>query len=278
MLYVLPTFGWSNKTEGTWSFSARGGGLRVCLDRPWFSSGAGELLGVVLWGCVPPQQSAHSLRSPSPTSCRPAVTQWGMDPVWDAPPPPSQAVPRAAFPQRGRHCQWAHAGMAAGHGRRADRWRDLRQLRRRPTTLVLRYRARSAWPISPSSAWRWRYQPKSLPDAHLSRVVLADYAQLVPDRAASIAFDGFDPTLLQLAVTGVVFGNIVQSGNVVQSLMQVTVETQVKTSASDASVVRRCRPKRWRQSRGREQLRFGHRPSPCRRRVARAVPAAPRGI
>jgi hypothetical protein len=82
-----------------------------------------------------------------------------------------------------------------------------------------------------------RYQPKSLPDAHLSRVVLADYVQLVPDRAASIAFDGFDPTLLQLAVTGVVFGNIVQSGNVVQSLMQVTVETQVKTSASDAAWV-----------------------------------------
>src|SRR5262249_49612991 len=55
VLYVLPTFGWRQKTEGTRSFSNRGGGgLRVYLDRPWFSSGEGELLGVVLWQCSPP--------------------------------------------------------------------------------------------------------------------------------------------------------------------------------------------------------------------------------
>src|SRR4029077_2213626 len=61
VLYVVPTFGWSKRTEGTWSVSARrGGGLRVYLDRPWFSSGAGELLGVVLLGCAPPQQGSFT--------------------------------------------------------------------------------------------------------------------------------------------------------------------------------------------------------------------------
>ena len=55
VLYVLPTFGWEAKAEGAWNFSNRsGGGLRVYLDRPWFSSGEGELLGAVLWQCPPP--------------------------------------------------------------------------------------------------------------------------------------------------------------------------------------------------------------------------------
>jgi hypothetical protein len=34
-----------------------------------------------------------------------------------------------------------------------------------------------------------RYQPQSVPDAHLSRVVLVDFAQLVPNRSASVTFD-----------------------------------------------------------------------------------------
>jgi hypothetical protein len=62
----------------------------------------------------------------------------------------------AAFPQRGRHCQWAHAGMAAGRGRRADLGGGtLRRLRRRSATLVLRYRARSRrglFPLHPPGA------------------------------------------------------------------------------------------------------------------------------
>jgi hypothetical protein len=45
-----------------------------------------------------------------------------------------------------------------------------------------------------------RFQPISVWDAHLSRVVLADFAQLAPDRAASIAFD--DATTVRLTVTG----------------------------------------------------------------------------
>ena len=56
VLYVLPTFAWTDRTEGAWNLSRRGGGgLRVYLDRPWYSSGEGELLGAVLWACEPPQ-------------------------------------------------------------------------------------------------------------------------------------------------------------------------------------------------------------------------------
>jgi hypothetical protein len=50
VVYALPTFGWQRQTETNLKRSVRfGGGLRVYLRRPWFSSGAGELLGVALW-------------------------------------------------------------------------------------------------------------------------------------------------------------------------------------------------------------------------------------
>ena len=48
---VSPTFGWSSSVNSaTTQFDSvrRGRGLRVYLDRPWFSSGDGERLG--LWG------------------------------------------------------------------------------------------------------------------------------------------------------------------------------------------------------------------------------------
>lgn len=60
VLYVVPTWTWEERTikrrqtgDGRWVRPTKlrtrgGGGLRVYLDRPWYSSGADELLGVVL--------------------------------------------------------------------------------------------------------------------------------------------------------------------------------------------------------------------------------------
>lgn len=49
VVYIVPTFGWERKRDHAKFTSIRkGGGLRVYLERPWFSSGDGELLGVVL--------------------------------------------------------------------------------------------------------------------------------------------------------------------------------------------------------------------------------------
>ena len=70
-----------------------------------------------------------------------------------------------------------------------------------------------------------RYQPQSLPNAHLSRVVLADFMQLAPDRAASITFDPMDPTSVQLAVNGLTYTG---PGT---ATMTATLEMQVPGSA-----------------------------------------------
>jgi hypothetical protein len=47
-----------------------------------------------------------------------------------------------------------------------------------------------------------RYQPFALPDAKLSAVILADYAQLTPERSAMVTADPYHPRRLRLTVSG----------------------------------------------------------------------------
>jgi len=48
-----------------------------------------------------------------------------------------------------------------------------------------------------------RYQPHALPQAKISRVVLADFAQLTPDRVATLTSDPFHPHKMRIVVSGV---------------------------------------------------------------------------
>lgn len=82
--YVVPAFGWDQTTRNDPQVLVRRrqGGVRVLLNRPWFSSGEGELLGVVCWP-VGSSPSAESL---------PYITRWGRDPIWRA---PAASVPSA---------------------------------------------------------------------------------------------------------------------------------------------------------------------------------------
>jgi hypothetical protein len=75
--YVVPTFSWSRSTDNRGIHSTKTGGtLRVYLDRPWWSSGQGELLGVVAW------HGPTSANEATPNDMvTPYVTQFGNDPV-----------------------------------------------------------------------------------------------------------------------------------------------------------------------------------------------------
>jgi hypothetical protein len=74
--YVVPTFGWQRQTETNLKRSVRfGGGLRVYLERPWFSSGDDELLGVSLY-------SFDNGFTVDRKAWKNYATQWGADPVW----------------------------------------------------------------------------------------------------------------------------------------------------------------------------------------------------
>ena len=85
LLYVVPTFGHELQAgrDGSMTSTRSGGGLRVYLERPWYSSGDGELLGVVLApeydGYI---QANRRVRRPTPKAPDAShLTQWGLDPA-----------------------------------------------------------------------------------------------------------------------------------------------------------------------------------------------------
>ena len=76
--YVVPTFRWSEpQSDDTRVVVRRGTGLRVYLERPWFSSGEGELLGVVVGSSSASEQAFVNL----PDALIGFVSQWGQDPI-----------------------------------------------------------------------------------------------------------------------------------------------------------------------------------------------------
>jgi hypothetical protein len=109
VLYVVPTFGWDVQSgQGTNLTRTRSVGLRVYLDRPWYLTGDGELLGVVVpvqgvspaggqalrdlapVKAVPPPPGPPPSSPPAgkptpltvPPEIAPLVTQWGADPAF----------------------------------------------------------------------------------------------------------------------------------------------------------------------------------------------------
>lgn len=135
LLYVVPSFRWVEESKtfanGLVKSTRKGGGLRVYMNRPWYSSGNGELLGVILYSSkkfstgqnAPPADNgvgggsgnitfqkgikdfskskvatnvdlALNNRLDIPEQLQPYVTQWGLDPIWLSAPTPADAAPR----------------------------------------------------------------------------------------------------------------------------------------------------------------------------------------
>jgi hypothetical protein len=240
VLYVVPTFGWERKREaGRFTSLRKGGGLRVYMERPWFSSGDGELLGVVLPPTpgVPTERPAGSgtvrmapvpavgaklqavrpkaqvqaqvaargvVAAPAvPEALRPYVTMWGLDPLWRA---GTIATPEYPLPGDFGLAEEVLGGLsipelpdarsftAVGHRPEYDEERGL-------------------WycdiEIDPHDAYfpfvrlaLARFQPISVPGAHLSKVVTADFIQMAPDRTVSLAFNRADLREMDVTVSG----------------------------------------------------------------------------
>ncbi len=221
VLYVVPTFGWGRSTAANQSRSFRsGGGLRVYFDRPWFTTGFTEMLGVVL----PPGPAFHNWAAFGEAQMLPPyVTQWGADPIWasgrvltvapqpdafplakwrgpiafdGAPAFPAEEgsdIPPGDFPVTGLHVpeflQTADADPAmpgplavAPHAVSYDPERQLWY-----ADIVVRP-GDSYFPFIRLALAR--YNPVSIPGAHLSSVVMAEFVQLTPDRLAVVTQAG----------------------------------------------------------------------------------------
>lgn len=215
---ILPTFGWeqADLTEGGElvgrTSTRRGAGLRVYLERPWWSSGEGEQLAVVLW---PEDETAdpEAPIAPDPKNQldddprRPFVTMWGQDPIYASRALPNRHPRRSSFPNAVEPISTdvgltlAELGAnpdlpvsVAGHTVTFDTEREL-------WSCDITLEAGAAYsPMIRLALARW--QPDSLSRMELSPVVLADVVRLAPDRFASVLFSDDDDSLVEVELTG----------------------------------------------------------------------------
>lgn len=195
VLYVVPTFRWQQQdlTASKQQQVIRyGNGLRVWLDRPWFSSGDGELLGVVLFGDNKPFKNM-------PDAMQPFITQWGLDPLWETGSPKS-GIKVSDFAAR------VH-----------DEAVMLQEKPNEPQVHVVGHRVhwdqqRKLWycdiELDPERSYMpfvrlalVRYQPNALPSAKISKVVLSEFAQVLPRRRALYGRNG---NTIELSLFGTV--------------------------------------------------------------------------
>jgi hypothetical protein len=181
VLYVIPTFKWKSSralsTDPT-TVQSRKGGLRIYLERPWFSSGEGERLAVILWGG----------NSPIPDATQPYVTQIGKDPIWKARQPKAFLSPND-FKDEGQQEPVKRTGLTlsevAGSFSIAAYnvgWDKQRRLWYCDIEIDV---GQSYFPFVRLALAR--YQPNSIAGAELSRVVMTDFAQLAPERTVTIS-------------------------------------------------------------------------------------------
>jgi hypothetical protein len=188
VLYVVPMFSWTNGPTS----SVRQGGLRVYLDRPGFSSGAGELLGVLF-------MPGLTFVSKDDEPLQKFATCWGADPIWLSAKTDTaaQLANFTAFTasQPGLSLEETSALVdVAGYTVEFDANRKL-------WFADIQFDLGTSYTPFVRLALA-RYQPKSVDGAHLSRVVQADFAQLAPERTATVV-PGVDA--VKVTVTGPTF-------------------------------------------------------------------------
>jgi len=187
LVSVLPAFTWSRETHPDGSrVSIRNGSIRLYLRRPWYSSGSGELLAVLL---------TDPVNYPPDDMVKPLVTHWGRDPIWGQSgrldPPAPKSFPRAVSTAQGLHPdELPEANLVAvAHDVAHDPQRDLLYC-----DIAINPAPDPYYPFVRLALAR--YQPDSLPGLELSRVVLADYVQVPPQRTVTVAPDPGPDTFL----------------------------------------------------------------------------------
>jgi hypothetical protein len=198
--YIVPTFGWERQETTNVKTSVRfGNGLRVYLNRPWYSSGQDELLGVVLW---PANDPVSDPDYPTREQYKPYLTQWGNDPIWQSgtinPIPGLSDFPDAS--QAGSSLtleETTHKFDVAGHQVAFDQQRGLWYC----DITIASQSVQSVYAPFVRLAL-CRYQPHSIEGIEVSKVVLADFAQLTANRSAFLSIDQNDPRRARVAIGG----------------------------------------------------------------------------
>lgn len=196
--YVIPTFEWNRQEDGNKRFSARGSGLRVYLRRPWYSSGEGEKLAVVLALNVSDKMSSGGA----------TVTTWGTDPTKMSAPLPGSGVDLSFQEIFQNSSVEGDMGLSTVEHKEARvsvaaydvKYDQERQLYYADIKLVP---VASYFPFVRLALARYQRNSvrKSELDCCLSPIVQADYIQIPPPRLASIE-TAADNNVLTVALSG----------------------------------------------------------------------------
>lgn len=186
--YIIPTFEWRKTSNETAMRHQRmGGGLRIFIKRPWFSSGDDEMLGIILpeIGYTP---TSFVNKAPSYNA---DYTNWGIDPLLYSVQPKAYAPKPEDFfmnPVVENDLQYPEQDKRAKVVAYPVHFDDDRQIwfadiRINPNGMYFPF-------VKLVLA---RYQPYSVrndkQDVCLSPVVAANFNQLVPERQTTVRFD-----------------------------------------------------------------------------------------
>lgn len=204
--YVIPTFEWRKTEKDDYMQHRRmGGGLRVYLKRPWYSTGIDEMLAVVL----PPKPSVNTPSLGNNAAIYSDLyTHWAIDPILYAVQTEKTAPEAEDFrlnPVVDDQLQYP-----GQEGKKAQ---------------VVAYPAsfdeeKQMWyvdlAINPKNVYfpfvklaLARYQPFSVKkqnqDVCLSSVVFTTFIQLVPERQTTVQFINKDRSKLKISIEGNIF-------------------------------------------------------------------------
>jgi len=221
---LVPSFSWAQEKESfplePWRrfHSKRTSALRIWLDGGWFASGEGEMLGIVLWPAMNDSQASALERrervsltpgdTMPPKEIEPYITRWGGDPIWSATAVTSLPTPNH-FPGADRYAPSVSLHEAVRNGRG-----DATSARVAVAAYTPRFdEGRQALycdveihPVPSYFAFvrlaLVRYQPNSLDGVEISPVMVADFAQLLPDRAVTVRRRPDDRRTLAVEIFG----------------------------------------------------------------------------
>jgi hypothetical protein len=270
VLDTVPLLRWERMVEPAQPFairSVRRSGVRIWVSRPWFSSGDGELLGVLTFNPYEPdpQNPGHS-RLKSVQVRDNATSLWGKDPIVVAggdvggltaatnPPlmPLRELVlnavnqgPLPIDPTPGRPVAVAddvplvdHAGLPVVRvfGYKPEYDNDSR----RWFVDVSVEDGPALWPFVRLAVAR--YQPSSLPGKALSSVAVTSWVQPLPTRTLTVSRQGADR--VQVTLTGtvsVLHPYLGAPSGDLSSDEWITADTPTGTDAQVADIVRQSR-------------------------------------
>ncbi|MEI6050351.1 MAG: hypothetical protein WCS03_15730 [Bacteroidota bacterium] len=228
--YIIPTFEWcKTQNENTIQHRRLGGGLRVYLKRPWFSSGIDEMLGVIL----PPVQEDKKIQTAQISSLSfqklsytPYYTHWGLDPLHLSTKPDTFSPSREDFrlnPVGEDNLQYPDPkGLRAGVVGYPVQFDEDRQM----------------WycdlAVNPGNMYfpfirlvLARYQKHSVrkgsDDVCLSPPVFADMIQLMPDRTATLIFKNDESnSKFTLTIEGVIYNGLNRESRNTDSVLRIS--------------------------------------------------------